>query len=97
MGILYHTRIKATVDGMATSLIKIKAIQMVSKHKIMATLFWVQCSVLLVDLIPQGTTINSGVYCATLRKLQRVLQDKRCSMLSKGVLLLHDKARPHSS
>ncbi|GFV88682.1 hypothetical protein TNCV_1594021 [Trichonephila clavipes] len=42
-------------------------------------------------------TINSGDYCATLRKLRRVLQSKRRDMLSKGVLLLHDNARPHTS
>ncbi|GFW12634.1 HTH_48 domain-containing protein [Trichonephila clavipes] len=50
-----------------------------------------------MDLMPQGTTINSGAYCATLRKLRRVLQNKRCGMLPKGDLLLHENARPHTS
>ncbi|GFU56247.1 histone-lysine N-methyltransferase SETMAR [Trichonephila clavipes] len=45
----------------------------------------------------QGTTTNSGAYCATLRKLRRALQNKQRGMLSKGVLLLHDNARPHTS
>ncbi|GFV78110.1 mariner Mos1 transposase [Trichonephila clavipes] len=63
----------------------------------MGTVLWDQRGVLLVDFIPQGTTINSGAYCTTLRKLCRAYQNKRCCMLSKGVLLLHDNARPHTS
>ncbi|GFW51094.1 mariner Mos1 transposase [Trichonephila clavipes] len=47
--------------------------------------------------MPQETTINSGAYCATIRKLQRALQNKRRSMLSKGVLFFHDNARPQTS
>ncbi|GFV46800.1 mariner Mos1 transposase [Trichonephila clavipes] len=63
----------------------------------MATLFWDRRDVLLVDSMPQGTMINSGAYCATLRKLRRALQNKRHDRLSKSVLLLHDNARPHAS
>ncbi|GFT77637.1 uncharacterized protein TNCV_3146221 [Trichonephila clavipes] len=47
--------------------------------------------------MPQGTTINSGAYCATLRKFRRVLQNKPLGMLSKTVLLLHDNASLHTS
>ncbi|GFX52542.1 transposase [Trichonephila clavipes] len=63
----------------------------------MASVFWDRRGVLLVDFFPQGTTINSGAYCPTLRKLRRVLQNKWHGMLSKGVLLLHDNAMPHIS
>ncbi|GFW49431.1 mariner Mos1 transposase [Trichonephila clavipes] len=52
-----------------SSPVKIKAKQTQSKRKVMATVFWDRCSVLLVDFMPQGTTINSGAYCATLLKL----------------------------
>ncbi|GFX31416.1 histone-lysine N-methyltransferase SETMAR [Trichonephila clavipes] len=52
----------------------------------MATVLWDRCGVLLVDFMPQGTTINSVANCATLRKLRRALQNKRCGMLSKGGL-----------
>ncbi|GFX95846.1 transposable element Tc1 transposase [Trichonephila clavipes] len=65
--------------------------------RIMATVFLDQRGVLLVDFMTQGTTINSGAYCATLRKLRRALQNKRRGMQSKGVLLLHDNAKPHTS
>ncbi|GFV02943.1 hypothetical protein TNCV_2744061 [Trichonephila clavipes] len=53
--------------------------------------------ILRVDFMPQGTTINSGAYCPTLRKLRRTLQNKRRGMLSKCVLLLQDKARLYTS
>ena len=54
-------------------------------------------SVLLVEFLPQGTTINSAVYCETLKKLRRAIQNKRRRMLSATILLLHDNARPHSA
>ncbi|GFW48797.1 uncharacterized protein TNCV_4243771 [Trichonephila clavipes] len=75
----------------------VKAEQTLSKHKFMATVSWNRRGVLLVNFMPQGATINSGAYCESLRKLRRALQNKRRGMLSKGVLLLHDNARPHTS
>ena len=36
----------------------------------------------MVEFLPQGTTINSAVYCETLQKLRRAIQNKRCGMLS---------------
>ncbi|GFV51046.1 uncharacterized protein TNCV_4635931 [Trichonephila clavipes] len=64
--------------------------------KIMATVFLDRRGVLLEDFMPRGTTINSGAYCATLQKLRRALQNKQRDILSKGVLLLHGNARPHT-
>jgi len=51
----------------------------------------------LVEFLPQGTTINSAVYCETLKKLRRAIQNKMRGMLSATILLLHDNARPHSA
>ena len=53
--------------------------------------------VLLVEFLPQDTTINSAVYCETLKKLRHAIQNKRRGMLSATILLLHDNARPHSA
>jgi len=47
--------------------------------------------------LPQGTTINSAVYCETLKRLRRAIQNKRRGMLSATILLLHDNAQPHSA
>jgi hypothetical protein len=38
-----------------------------SARKLMATAFWDMKGVLLVDFMPQGTTITSEVYCETLK------------------------------
>ncbi|GBM46255.1 Mariner Mos1 transposase [Araneus ventricosus] len=42
-----------------------------------------------------GTTINSEVYCRTWKKLERAILNKRCGLLSSGVVLLHDNAPSH--
>ncbi|KAJ4439540.1 hypothetical protein ANN_07664 [Periplaneta americana] len=48
-----------------------------STQKVMATVFWDRKGVLLLDFMPKGTTINANRYCETLRKLRRVIQNKR--------------------
>ncbi|KAJ4429612.1 hypothetical protein ANN_21798 [Periplaneta americana] len=63
----------------------------------MATVFWDRKGVLLLDFMPKGTTINADRYCETLRKLRRAIQNKRRGMLSRGVVLLHDNARPYTA
>jgi len=71
--------------------------QMFSTRKIICTVFWDRQGVLLVEFLPQDTTINSAVYCETQKKLRRAIQNKRCGMLSATILLLHNNARPHSA
>lgn len=66
-----------------------------STRKIMASVFWDQKGILLIDFLPQGETINANRYCETLKKLRRAIQNKRRGMLTSGVCLLHDNARPH--
>jgi len=68
-----------------------------STRKIMCTVFWDRQGVLLVKLLPQGTTINSAVYCETLKKPRRAIQNKRHGMLSATILSLNDNARLHSA
>jgi hypothetical protein len=56
-----------------------------------------QKSVLLVKLLPQGSTINAGVYCDTLKKLRPAIQNKRWGMLTRGVVMPYENARPHTA
>ncbi|XP_042904384.1 histone-lysine N-methyltransferase SETMAR-like [Parasteatoda tepidariorum] len=42
-------------------------------------------------------TINSYVYCETHRRLRRSIKNKRPGLITEGVVLLHDNARPHVS
>ena len=39
--------------------------------------------------------MTAEYYCKILEKLRRAIQNKRRGKLTKGVLLLHDNARPH--
>ncbi|KAJ4427620.1 hypothetical protein ANN_25268 [Periplaneta americana] len=71
--------------------------QTLSTQKVMATVFWDRKGVLSLDFMPKGTTINANRYCETLRKLRRAIQNKRRGMLSRGAVLLHDNARPHTA
>lgn len=81
----------------STSPRKVKFKQTISARKIMCTVFWDRKGVLMVDFLPRGDTINSMTYCETLKKLRRAIQNKRRGMLTKGVILLHDNARPHAA
>ena len=74
-----------------------KFTQTISSRKNTCIVLWDRQNVLLVEFLPQGTTINSAVYCETLKKLWRAIQNKRRGMLSATILLLHDNARPHSA
>jgi hypothetical protein len=68
-----------------------------SAKKIMATLFWDHKGVLLVDFLTQGDTVNADRYCETLSRLREAVRRKRPGLLRRGVVLLHDNARPHTA
>jgi histone-lysine N-methyltransferase SETMAR len=80
-----------------SSPIKNKFKQTISTRKIMCTVFWDRKGVLLVGFLHQGSAINASVYCDTLQKLRRAIQNKRRVMLSRGVVMLHDNVRPHAA
>ena len=65
--------------------------------KMMATVFWDHKGILLMEFMAPGTTITSEVFCETLNKLHRSIQNKQRGMLTKGVVLLHNNARPHTT
>jgi hypothetical protein len=66
-----------------------------SAGKLIATVFWDHKGVLLVEFMEKGTTINAASYCATLERLKTAIKRKRPGLLTKGVSILHDNARPH--
>jgi hypothetical protein len=66
-----------------------------SACKLMVTVFWDHKGVLLVEFTEKGPTINAASYCGTLERLKTVIKRKRPGLLTKGVLILHDDARPH--
>jgi hypothetical protein len=68
-----------------------------SARKLMATVFCDRKGVLMVEFTQQGTTITSEVCCVrNTKKLCGAIQNKMLGMLTSGVVLLHDNARPHT-
>jgi len=60
--------------------------------KVMATIFWDCKGVLLVDYIPQKTTMTGPYYGEVLTNLRHAVKEKRRGMLTRGPLLLHSNA-----
>ena len=61
----------------------------------MITVFWDARGVLLIEFLPNGETINSACYQATLMKLAVTIRRKRPHL--QNVILHHDNARPHTA
>ncbi|XP_023708250.1 histone-lysine N-methyltransferase SETMAR-like [Cryptotermes secundus] len=63
----------------------------------MATVFWDQEGILLLDWLPPSTTFDSDRYCNSRRQLRRRIQQRRHGKWGRGVLFKQDNARPHGS
>ena len=63
----------------------------------MLIIFWDEKGVLLQKWCPERTTINSEFYISILQDLRESIKNNRIGMLTRGVQLLHDNARPHTS
>jgi hypothetical protein len=59
-------------------------------RKLKSAVFWDRKGVLMVEIMQHSTTIMSELYCKTLKKLYRIIKNKRCGMLTSSVLILHD-------
>jgi histone-lysine N-methyltransferase SETMAR len=68
-----------------------------SAGKIMVTVLWDEKGLLLLEFMPQKTTITGQTYANTITALRGTIQEKRRGNLSAGVLLLHDNAPVHMS
>ena len=66
-------------------------------RKLMETVFWDRRGLLLVELLERNATVSTERYCNTLTNLKRAIQNKQRSMLSSGVIFLHDNARLHTA
>jgi len=61
-----------------------------SAGKVLTSMFWDQDSILLIDYLSKGQTINKEYYWSLLVQLKDVLEDKRYGKFTKGILFLHD-------
>ena len=64
----------------------------------MLTLFWDERELILEHYTPRGNNVNSATYADLLKNhLCPAMKSKRHGLLSTGVLLQHDNARPHTA
>jgi hypothetical protein len=75
----------------------IKFIQTLSTQKVLATVFWDWKGIHLMEFMPKGETINTAWYCATLKRLQRTIQNLQQGQLSTAVVLPHSNVCPHTA
>jgi len=68
-----------------------------SAGKIMAAISWDNKRVLLIDYLPDKTTMNGQYYANLLLKLRQAIKDKWRGMLTQRVWLLHDNSPVHKS
>ncbi|CAK9806173.1 Mariner Mos1 transposase [Anthophora plagiata] len=66
--------------------------------KVMLCIWWDMKGIVYFELLPPNKTIDSGVYCLQLEKLNNAIKEKKPGLANrKGVVFLHDNARPHTS
>ena len=66
-----------------------------SAGKVLASIFWDQEGILLIDYLPKGQTINAEYYSFLSVQMKDILKEKRRGKFTKGVLFLHDNAPAH--
>jgi len=66
-----------------------------SAGKILALILWDQNSLLLIDYLPKGQTINAEYYSSLLVQLKNILKEKRGGKVTEVVLFLHENAPSH--
>jgi len=61
-----------------------------SAGKVLPSIFWDQDSILLIDYVSKGQTINAEYYSSLLVQLKDILKEKPRGKVPKAVLFLHD-------
>lgn len=68
-----------------------------SAGKVMLTVFWDSQGVLLAHFQNKNENVTAESYCRVLLLLRDAIRRKRPGLLTRGILLHHDNARPHSA
>jgi len=66
-----------------------------SAGKVLASFFWDQDGILLIDYLPKGQTINAEYYSSLLVQLKDILRENFRGKVTKAVLFLHYNAQDH--
>ena len=66
--------------------------------KVMLCIWWDWKGVVYYELLPQGETINSEVYCRQLDNLKTAIEEKHSGLADRNNIVFHqENARPHIS
>jgi len=66
-----------------------------SAENVLALNFWDQDSILHIDYLPKGQTLNAKYYTSLLVQLKDILKEKRRGKVTKGVMFLYDDVLAH--
>ena len=66
-----------------------------SAGKVLTSIFWDQDSILLIDYLPKGQTINGEYYSFLLVQLKEIWKEKCRGKFTEWVLFLHNNALAH--
>jgi len=66
-----------------------------SAGNFLASIFWEQDGILLIDYLPKGQTSKAVYYPALLVQLKYMLKEKRRGKVTKLILFLHDNVPSH--
>jgi len=59
-----------------------------SVGKVLASIFWDQDGILLIDYLPKDQTISAKYYLSLLVQLKDILKEKRRGEVTKGILFM---------
>jgi hypothetical protein len=76
---------------------KFKVTSTPSTGKVMLTVFWEYQEVLLAHFQKRDENVNSASYCEVLLNIRDAIRTKRPAQLTRGALLNHDNATPHTA
>ena len=68
-----------------------------SSGKVLASTFWDQDGILLIDHLPKGHNINADHYPSLVVHLKAFLKEKHLGKFTKGILFLHGYAAAHGA
>ena len=66
-----------------------------SAGKVLASIFWDQDGIRLIDYLPKGQTINADYYSSLLVQLKDILKEKHRGKFTNVVLFSHDNSPAH--
>lgn len=68
-----------------------------SPNKVLTFVFCDRRIVILVEFIRFGQTVNAERYYEILQNLQKASKNKGLGMLTRGIIILKNNARPHTA